>query len=775
MCKLAVAFVTGIAWAGRCPAWVPAAGIGVLLWLIWKNRKEQLKMYHIQKTVRGILLLAFFCLGAFRFTAAEHIFLRVDEIPPGSRIHLQGKIIKKEQKAQQCAYYLKNVQLRVGKAVLHPGRVVVYWEHDRFPVGGQIGAQGKMEPMKEASNEGAFDQKQYQHSLGVSVVCYPDAMELLAAKGLQPGEFLYRQKCRIREVYAQTLNQKDAGVMSAMILGDKSLLEDEVKDLYGNAGISHIMAISGLHISILGMGLYRLLRRGRCGYLISAFGGGSAVLVFCIMSGMGMSSVRAGIMFALFLGAEVSGRSYDSFSALAFSAVLILWKNPHGMYHAGFLFSFFAVMGVVGIRGLLGGRKEAKAGGGKRGKGRKKWFSGVLETGKTSMAVQFTTLPLTAYFYYEIPVYSVFVNVLILPFAGILMVCGILGGLAGAVGLPLYGAFLFPCHMILRFCQQVCLWFGGLPFSGWVTGKPPLFLLGIYYAVLLAAVCLAVHRARGQSFLFPYAVLIGLCLLPSPRQFEINVLDVGQGDGIHISTKEGRHFFIDGGSTSENALGTYQILPYLKSKRIRSIDGWFVSHADTDHISGLREVLEEGYSIRTLYLSRSMPRDEAWEELIRLARDNQSFVVYLSDGQKLGTKSLVFTCLETGQDTGDRNENSLVLLMEYERMRALFTGDIGIRQEEQLVQKYNLSDLMLLKAAHHGSKTSNGEVLLQEAQPVWTAISSGANNRYGHPHPETIRRLTAVHSRILNTRDHGQIQFRYGGDGLRAYGMRHRA
>ena len=773
MCKLAVAFVTGITCACSCPRWIPIAGICLLGGLVWQNRKEQFKMRRIQKIVRSMLLLAFLCFGGFRFADAEEAFLKMDGIPPGTQIQLQGVIVKKEQKAEQCAYYLKRVQFRAGESVLRPGAVVVYWEHDRFPVGGRIFAQGKMEPLKEASNEGAFDQKRYQHSLGIHAVCYPEKMELLTAKSWMPGEVLYRQKCRIRDVYERTMDKKDAGVMSAMILGDKSLLEDRVKDLYGDAGISHIMAISGLHISILGMGVYRLLRKGRCGYVLSALAGGGTVCVFCIMSGMGMSSVRAGIMFGMFLGAEILGRSYDSFSALALAALFILWKNPYGIFHAGFLFSFFAVLGVVGIGRLLQG-EEKGAGRKKREKWWKRRLCGMLETGKISMAAQLTTLPLTAYFYYEIPIYAVFVNVLILPFAGVLMICGILGGLTGSVGLPVCWGFLLPCQVILRFYQLICLMFGALPLSQWITGKPPLFLLGIYFAALLIAACRAVRKARVKSFWFPVLVLISLCLLPASRQFEINVLDVGQGDGIHISTREGRHFFIDGGSTSEKNLGTYQMLPYLKANRIRSIDGWFVSHGDADHISGLLEVLKEGYPVKTLYISRIMPKDKALEELLHLADANECSVVYLSEGQRLGTKSMTVTCLGMSRDTGDRNENSMVLSVEYRNVRALFTGDISTKQEDTLVQEYDLSDLTLLKAAHHGARTSNGERLLGEAQPVWTVISSGRNNRYGHPHQETMGRLRAVRSNVLNTQEYGQIKFRYRDGQLRAYGMHRR-
>lgn len=249
-------------------------------------------------------------------------------------------------------------------------------------------------------------------------------------------------------------------------------------------------------------------------------------------------------------------------------------------------------------------------------------------------------------------------------------------------------------------------------------------------------------------------------------EFEITFLDVGQGDGIYICDGENGDFFIDGGSTDEKNLGKRRILPFLKSNGIKKIDYWFVTHADTDHISGVLEVLESGYKVKNLVLPKAIPKDENYEKLVNLAKANETDIVYMEAGNYIKTKSIKLECLYPENiEINDRNDSSLVLELEKDSFRALFTGDISVDVEKQLLEKGCLEDISLYKAAHHGSKTANSIEFLEKVLPEIAVISCGENNSYGHPSQEAIEHMEIVGAEIYYTMDSGQITVSFEKDG----------
>ncbi len=816
--SLLVSLLLGIAAAAKLPVWMILTGVILLPAAIYNYRKSR-----IQMIVRSVLLLAFFCLGIIRFGEMDARFSVIKEIPEGEAVVIAGRIYKKEIKGDGEVFYLKNTEVYgqngEKRYCLYPGHMIVRTggtkeskdesminriSGSEYPIGSRVEAKAVFRWMNQASNEGAFQEQNYYHSLGISTVLYADGMSVIEDSKYVLPESIYQFRNRMRAVYEQTLNEKDAGIMAAMVLGDKSLMEQEVKELYTDAGISHILAVSGLHISVIGMGIFRFLRKRRMGYLLSSATSGTGVLLFCILSGMSVSAVRAGIMFGIFLGANVWGRKYDSFCALAAAAIISLCCNPFLLWNAGFLFSYGAVMGAAGLGNLYCNKKSEET---------RSRIAGILWRIKqrvwVSTAILLVTLPLTAYFYYEIPLFSVPANLLVLPFTGILLMLGIFAGAAGVVQLPFAWILCVPCHGILRFFELVCRGFGDNLTGTWITGCPkPVWIWG-YYLILIAAAYIVhgrlhssqtgkarryMQHAAGQKplmggwylFLPSVSFLVIIFLLPAPRQFEVTFLDVGQGDGIYINSGSGVNCFVDGGSTSETEVGTYQILPFLKYHRVRSIDLWFVSHGDEDHINGFLEVLESGYPVRQLVLAEHMPRDDAWQELTSCAKEYGTKILEIGSHDCLKMGDLKITLLEAGSDSsacisgegqqisgvsGDRNERSLIQLLEYDAHKILLTGDIGAEQEAWLIRQPEIQEIDVLKAAHHGSKYSNSQQFLSYIQPKATIISCGKGNRYGHPHEEALQRMQAVHTKILQTMESGQltVNVRNGKIGIEEY------
>lgn len=254
---------------------------------------------------------------------------------------------------------------------------------------------------------------------------------------------------------------------------------------------------------------------------------------------------------------------------------------------------------------------------------------------------------------------------------------------------------------------------------------------------------------------------------------QVTVLDVGQGDSIHIRGESGE-YLVDGGSSDVSSVGTYRIEPYLLSNAADTLNYVFVTHGDEDHISGIVELLEGqklGVRIKTLVL----PPEEYCEEkllgLARTAEKNGTRVVTMSAGDALEEG---ITCLgpEKGAGISPGNEASLVLSLTYGNFDMLLTGDVEGKGEDALVESGRLRKCDVLKAAHHGSKNSSQEPFLESVKPSVTLISAGVDNRYGHPHEETLKRLEAAGSRVYSTQENGAVRIWTDGENMKIQGGR---
>ena len=276
-----------------------------------------------------------------------------------------------------------------------------------------------------------------------------------------------------------------------------------------------------------------------------------------------------------------------------------------------------------------------------------------------------------------------------------------------------------------------------------------------------------IHFSRG---IFAVVVLCcGLCMFfPKDKPFEITFLDVGQGDGIYISAGDGTKYFIDGGSSNVNAVGENRILPFLKSKQITSIDYWFVSHCDKDHISGLLEILEKRYKVEHIVLYEQRSHDENYLYLLEIAQKVGSNIIFMKAGEKICSPNLEIKCIAPDRSNSsiemlDGNENSLVLLTEYKcadvKWKALFAGDISIEVENILCTNGLLEEVDLVKANHHGSNYSNGAYWFATLKPEYIVVSCGKNNLYGHPGAKAVERMEESGAQIFYTMELGQVKF----------------
>lgn len=698
-----------------------------------------------------------FLTGGLRCIQADAEYDRALSVLEGSEhVQIHGKIYSRQEREKDVLYYVKEIEIQAVGITCQAEGYYIYSEERDLEPGSLIAAEGKPETFSPARNEGNFDGAAYYRSLGICGRMYDAQIYMTEQPSFPVRAWLSAVRERVKMTYEEVLEERDAGILASMCLGDRSLLSDETKELYQVSGIIHMLAISGMHISVLGMSVYRIFRK-RFGFCMSGILAYVPVILYGIMTGASASAMRAVIMFGIYLLAQILGRTYDLLSALGAAGILLLLDQPMLMENPGFQLSFAAVLGIGIVYPIICQSLCSK----EKTEGRLvKLFENVLFL----VSIQITLLPVTLFYYYEASIYAVPVNLLIVPLAGILMGMGLTGGMLGMISGKAAGIMLYPCHLLLEGYDRVCNFTSGLPGAVWTPGKPKVWMMIVYYGLLVMLLIFLYRKSvsgwkrGGIKYLFLVLLMsYGLLFKARSSFFEIDVLDVGQGDGIYIRADNGTDFFIDGGSSDVKDLGKYRLKPFLKAKGVSDIEYWFVSHGDEDHISGLLWLLETGFPVEHLVLSESMPEDEALESLCKAAEQNGTDVIYLRDGDCMKAGALQFTCINVYRGD-DRNDASLILLLEYGDFGALFAGDISEDVEKMLVNERRIDEVEVYKANHHGSGYSSSQMFLERIKPLLTVISCGENNRYGHPHEETLLRLENVRSGIAVTAKSGQIK-----------------
>lgn len=846
---LACMFLTGILW--KWTGLILSLGIGLLLYFYatpWKERGIRFAVLVAGMPV--MLLLGALCVE--KQDAFRSVYLSVLE--EGQSVRLAGKINRVEEKTNCFYYYLTDCSVEQSDHLMPCNDVLAYVSSDDYSVGQILILQGTISLFDEATNEGQFDSRAFYRSQKIDFGVWVDSVERVEGKSDRFRVWLSRVRVELGIPLSRYAD--DDGVLSAMLLGDKTSLDSEIRSLYQKSGIAHVLAISGLHISLLGMALYRLLRH-RCGltYLWAGIVAASFLVAYTLMTGNAVSARRATGMLIVYLVADLLGRSYDMLSALSLIVILLLWENPFLVTNSGFQFSVAAVVGIgvgqcvlvprVGSWKVVYGRRKkqddvvrcdaAKCDVAKRDAAKcdvakrdatkcdatkcdaekcdaerirmqnlvdwmKRRMDKCLPGMMISLSIQFFTLPLVAYYYYEIPVYAILLNIPVLALIPYVLGLAVFGSLTGQIAFlqPLSFALCRVCGWVLHGYRWLCDASLLLPGARMITGKPSEVRVVVYYGLLGAfyyvlwcgmkkkqrQMCTKGAQAEKQEWIrswFGFGLGLVLVLLLTflfvrgKPEFELDILDVGQGDAIYLCASDGTNFMIDGGSTDVKKVGTYRILPFLKAKAIRKVDYWFVSHTDEDHISGLVEVMESGYAVGTLVLAEAQKEDEKAHRLAELAQKNGIRVCYMKAGDVLGTRkedvvnernraeTFRIECLypTNDNDSEDVNDRCLVLYYEDENFSAFFGGDISSEVEEQLVSAGKCRQTDVLKASHHGSKYSNSDVLLHALHPRLTIASAGKKNRYGHPSPEAIARVGESGSAFYSTIDYGRIRVRF--------------
>lgn len=662
-------------------------------------------------------------------------------------------------------------------------------EDEALPrAGSYVRVFGEVSPFLQATNPGEFDAAAYYRRKDCLFALRKTKITAQTKTYGRLEEFLSQLRYESEVLFRKLLGEKNGATASAMVLGRKKGMDSEVKALYQGAGISHLLAISGLHLSLIGAGLFGLLKKVRLPVALSAGISTWILIVYAQLTGMGISTRRALVMFLLFLAAGLLKRTPDLPTSLAVAALLLLVPKTQRILDAGFQLSFSAVLGIAVMIPVLQDGWEDAAPSLRVTDGVAGWNiarTAIVRTCRllrknilAGLGITMTMLPFLLIHFYEWSPWSVLLNLAVIPLMGILLPCLI--GLQLVARLTAFTHCLeLPQHLlctaieaIFSCYEQLCRFTTALPGSILHTGYPTWQTLTAY-TIGLIALAVSGKKLRPHLRLAAAVCLMGIFLIRLPGELNVTMLDVGQGECVGIETREHHVYLVDAGSTSKKKTGQYQIIPWLKYIGTRSVEGIFITHWDEDHISAVGELLEWSKSsrvkIRRIFLPDVALKDEVLETLLQQIEEAEVSVEYLSAGEHMTDGALQISCLHpyAKKVPEDRNDASLVLRLSQGDFQMLLTGDLEKSGEDWLVEQarpatQNPLRCTILDAGHHGASNATGEALLDLAQPGVVLISCGKNNRYGHPAPETLQRLEERGIRWYSTAEVGAIQVQVG-------------
>lgn len=663
-------------------------------------------------------------------------------------VTVYGKIYQCEYKDEKQILYLKQTVLSESSQSkkINNIRITCSDTMQKYMTADVVRVKGNLKSLEPPTNWGQFDVRSYYSAQKVEYTMWKPEIQLLERPKLSLARGLSRLREILADQYEQLLPNQYGALLKGITLGEKNDISEEIKELFQTGGISHILAISALHLQILGSGLYKILRKCRISIGVAAVIAGIFLTGYGILTGASVATLRALIMFLVNIGGDVSGRTYDGPTGMALAGVLLTAGNPSYLSYSGFWLSFGAVCSFMIF------------------KERKRLSGGIL--------LYCFMAPIMLNYFYELSLYSILVNLFVVPTAVVVLTSGLLGCAVSFVSVVLGQIVSVPSVVLLYIYKKLCEICTRLPLNTVAFGHPSWMQMIIYYGLMMLTLYLFRKYRLKKRRAFVLLIMIPAFMILTNRNvsgIQITMLDIGQGDAIVIETESKHVYMIDGGSSSEESIGKYKILPYLEYSGISELEAVFISHADSDHINGILELLDMISEKKTyLKINKIVLPDwsdmSPFQQIYEKANENDIEIFRFEKGGEMTDGEMTMTCL--GPDGGNyrnrTNEGSMILRMEYRNFSILFTGDLEGSAESELIKC--CGDVDVLKVAHHGSENSTSEAFLKEVQPEISIISAGAGNAYGHPHQELLQRLENYDSVIFDTITYGALIIRSDGE-----------
>ncbi len=647
-------------------------------------------------------------------------------------------------------YYINNKQVKYGKILINSG------ELKKLSDGSLIFLDLELAVPAAPLNPGAFNYYEYLKNKEVYLQGWNIKKIILINEKKTIKNIIISTKKELLNNINSLFNEDNAAFIKSILLGEREYLSYEQKNLLRNTGASHLLAISGLHMGIIilcfSLVLFKVCSKKRNAlYLISFL-----TLIYIILVGAAVSIIRAALLALLFLFSSEFNREGDFLNIISITLIINLILDPLAIFTVSLQLSYILVLTLYYLTPLL-----------------RVFISPVLAV---SVSAQLASLAITAYYFNEYAYIALITNLWLIPYITILLPFIFVLVLLSIFSLSLFQPLVFVIKIGLDFL------FKGLEFmtliqkSPLVIAKPELIIVMLYYLFLFSLPYIYIKRyiyikAKNYQFwqkiipLFLVIIIISFFINPAAKKLEVNFLAVGQGDGIFIEFPNGENMLIDTGPPGIDGRNIeYNIISFLNNQGISSIDYLMISHFDSDHAGGMPHLLKRK-RINEILIPPFREKTELHNILEKETKKNNIKINFLSSGMSFNIANCRIDILNPDKNNlkEDRNENSIVFLLTYKKSTFLFTGDLSKKGETRIIKKYDIAEVDVLKAGHHGSKTSSGEMFLNKIKPKIIVISVG-ENKFGHPSAEVIARYNNKSLKYLRTDQKGMIKLISDGD-----------
>lgn len=594
--------------------------------------------------------------------------------------------------------------------------LVNYYSDINVSYGDYIYVYGVFKKPKENGNFNLFNYKRYLLSNKINYVVTASKITIIKKN----DNVFYTLKNNLLKRIESANRSK--GYILAFLYADKSLIEKDVYTKYQKIGVSHLFAVSGMHVSLISIVLLKLLNKikERKRYIIVSI----FLSIYLFLTNFTISMVRATFQFILFFINKSFKLNIDNSNLVLFLFSILVIINPYNIYNIGFLFSFIISFTLIRCSKLIKGKF-------------------IIKSLKISLISFFSSMPVLINNFFEVNFLGIILNIIYIPFVSYIL-------------FPLsLVTVLFPSlnnilYMFISYFEKITDFFSNIKFLSFSICKMNIFLIIIYYIIFIY-----ILKRKKKLIYKIIIVIISLIFIINNGRIvnnEVSILDVGQGDSSLIRLKN-KNILIDTGGNINYDISKNILIPYFKSVGIKKIDYLVLTHGDYDHM-GEAINLVENFKVEKVIFNCGLYNDLE-NELIEVL--DKKKIKYYSCIKELNIDNNKLHFLRT-KEYDNENENSNVIYTELNGYKFMFMGDAGVEKEKDILEKYNVSKIDVLKIGHHGSKTSSDKNFIDEMNPKYSVISVGKNNRYGHPNKEVLENLE--NSKIYRTDLDGSIMFK---------------
>ena len=771
-----------------------------------KKRKTSFQLFSIHRYVRYIKLI-FTKQVIFLITISSIISNtilifqenRYENLYPEENIMVEGIIVSNQEEREYKNRYKVKVLTANDSNKYQSTQIYIEVKKDiQFEYGDKVRLQGEFRKGSEQRNTGGFDYQLYLKSINIYGTLKVENYQKISSDNVNWIEkSINKIKLTITKNIEKVLKKEEEQIVKGLILGDTTALEEKLKEKFQIANISHVLAVSGMHIIYIIIGIEMIFKKwlGKRNVKYVVIIG---LVFYMSITGFTSSIVRAGIMGIMSIVAFLVYRKNDIWTSIAISLGIILIQNPYAITGVGLQLSYLGTIGIIlfnkNIKQYLDNIKWIKNNIQIK---RSKRISKIVENLKdmifVTLSAQMMILPIMLYHFNMIGIYFVITNILVSSIIGPIMFLSIIFVFSSFIHLQISQFISIFLSLGIKGLIQISN-LSHLPFSKIYIPTPSILVIIIYYIVILvgnqiymiytnqyanstkrrvknliALIKYKLYEKKKRTWKIyqkilrernvkacivrTYKIILLIILLIGiyqfPKDLEIHFLDVGQGDSCFIITPNRKTILIDGGGSTSSTfdVGKDTLIPYLLDKGYTNLDYVFISHFDQDHVGGILPVLEELH-VGQVFISKQEEKSENYKTFLELVKKKKLKMQEVKAGDKITIEDVSFQILwpiEKQIEENQLNNNAMVMKLQYKSFSMLFTGDIEEVAEKKILDTYQnhleILKATVLKVAHHGSKSSSTDKFLEAVNSKVAIIGVGENNMFGHPSNVVLERL----------------------------------